>query len=405
MELTDRASRALRRAGPAVGPGRELALRGPRRHLGRRPSPQRRRRATRCSTGWVRSTIRGSTSAARRCSASWPASSTASTTPSPTSVAPPRHRAELGFLQTEAYQTSSLGRAQCQAGDYDSRRRHPGARHRQGRSHRRRAPGGPRPGPPRARPPGPRRPTPSARAALESAAAWHRAAGGGEQAALGECLLAAMDAADQVPDAGPRLAAILDEARRDGDAHVEVFALDALGRLAAEAGDVDHGPGALRRGRPAHGRRRRLHHRPRPNRRARASDPSSDPAQRVPASRSRLVGAPVRTRSARWFITMNAGNPPAAIAMPTTCPPRTVSPSSRNDHTHRQRGLHDLRDRDRADRDRLLREHQQPVRGDPGEQREDRACRSSPCRSARTRRRWRSPGGARRPRRSGRSSP
>ena len=27
---------------------------------------------------------------------------------------------QLGFLQTEAYQVSSLGRAQCQAGDYDT---------------------------------------------------------------------------------------------------------------------------------------------------------------------------------------------------------------------------------------------------------------------------------------------
>ena len=33
----------------------------------------------------------------------------------------------LGFLQTEAYQLASLGRAQCQAGDYDDRRRHPAA--------------------------------------------------------------------------------------------------------------------------------------------------------------------------------------------------------------------------------------------------------------------------------------
>ena len=42
----------------------------------------------------------------------------------------------LGFLQTEAYQLSSLGRAQCQAGDYDAGCRHPATRHRQGRSHR-----------------------------------------------------------------------------------------------------------------------------------------------------------------------------------------------------------------------------------------------------------------------------
>ncbi len=139
--------------------------------------------------------------------------------------------ARLGFLQTEAYQLSILGRAQCQAGDYmtgaatleraiekaeaigDVRlvalaRVHLGRVLRAlGR-------------------------VAQARSALEAAAAWHRAAGGGEQAALGECLLAALDADE------PRLVAILDAARRTDDAPVEVFALDALARLAAEAGDV-----------------------------------------------------------------------------------------------------------------------------------------------------------------------
>ena len=67
---------------------------------------------------------------------------------------------------------------------------------------------------------------------------WHRAAGGGEQAALGECLLAAVDAADRVPGAEDRLVAILDDARRNDDAHVEVFALDALARIAADTGDL-----------------------------------------------------------------------------------------------------------------------------------------------------------------------
>ena len=38
---------------------------------------------------------------------------------------------------------------------------------------------------------------------------------------------------------------ILEEARRNGDAHVEVFALDALARIAAEAGD-DAGARTLR---------------------------------------------------------------------------------------------------------------------------------------------------------------
>ena len=70
------------------------------------------------------------------------------------------------------------------------------------------------------------------------AAAWHRAAGGGEQAALGECLLAAIDIENRDSGAEQRLIAILDEARDHDDAHVEVFALDALARLAAEAGNL-----------------------------------------------------------------------------------------------------------------------------------------------------------------------
>ena len=47
-----------------------------------------------------------------------------------------------------------------------------------------------------------------------------------------------MDAADRQPDAKDRLATILDDARENGDAHVEVFALDALARVAADAGDI-----------------------------------------------------------------------------------------------------------------------------------------------------------------------
>jgi tetratricopeptide (TPR) repeat protein len=149
-----------------------------------------------------------------------------------------RTSGRLGFLQTEAYQLSSLGRAQCQAGDYatgaatlelaiekaeatgDVRlvalaRVHLG---RVLRALERDVP---------------------ARAALEAATAWHRAAGGGEQAALGECLLAALDAENRVPGAEERLATILDDAQRNDDAPVEVFALDALARIAAEAGDLD----------------------------------------------------------------------------------------------------------------------------------------------------------------------
>ena len=68
----------------------------------------------------------------------------------------------------------------------------------------------------------------------EKAGAFHRTAGGGEQAALGDCLLAALDAADGLPGARQRLEALLDAARRGDDAPVEVFALDALGRLTGD---------------------------------------------------------------------------------------------------------------------------------------------------------------------------
>jgi predicted ATPase/DNA-binding SARP family transcriptional activator len=144
----------------------------------------------------------------------------------------------LGFLQTEAYQTASLGRAQCQAGDYESgaatlelaidkaeatgdARMATLARVHLGRVLR--ALGQ----------------LTAARTALENAAAWHHAAGGGEQAALGDCLLAAMDAADRVSGAHERLLNILDSARANDAAHVEVFALDALAREAIEHGDID----------------------------------------------------------------------------------------------------------------------------------------------------------------------
>jgi predicted ATPase/DNA-binding SARP family transcriptional activator len=150
----------------------------------------------------------------------------------------------LGFLQTRAYQLASLGRAQCQAGDYDAgavtlqiaiaeaestgdarlaalTRVHAGRVLRALGQWAR------------------------ARAALEGATAWHRHAGGGEQAALGECLLAALDAVDGIAGAEERLETILVDARRTDDPHVEVFALDALARIAAEAGDISTANGLL----------------------------------------------------------------------------------------------------------------------------------------------------------------
>ena len=143
----------------------------------------------------------------------------------------------LGFQQTEAYQVSSLGRAQCQAGDYTA-----GAATLELAVEKAEATGDVRLAAlvrvhlgrvlralgENAR----------ARAALEAADAWHRSAGGGEQAALGECLLAAMDVDDPTADAEQRLTVILEDARRDDLTHVEVFALDALARVASNAGDI-----------------------------------------------------------------------------------------------------------------------------------------------------------------------
>ena len=65
----------------------------------------------------------------------------------------------LGFLQTEAYQLTSLGRAQCQAGDYEAGAATLALGDRQGGGDRRRAAGRARPRPPRPRPAraGPRR--------------------------------------------------------------------------------------------------------------------------------------------------------------------------------------------------------------------------------------------------------
>ena len=166
----------------------------------------------RSSTGCERSTTRGCTSAATRCSASWPASSTASTMPSSTSVAPRKRRDVSASCRprpttspasdersarpaTTTPGAATLGLAIDKAEATGDVRLAALARVHLGRVLR--ALGQ----------------VAEARTALEAAAAWHRAAGGGEQAALGECLLAAMDAADREPGAEERLVAILDEAR------------------------------------------------------------------------------------------------------------------------------------------------------------------------------------------------
>jgi predicted ATPase/DNA-binding SARP family transcriptional activator len=141
----------------------------------------------------------------------------------------------LGFRQTEAYQVTSLGRAQCQAGDYEA-----GAKSLARGIAKAEATGDVRLGAlgrvHLGRVLRPLDRTAEARAALERAADFHHSAGGGEQQRLGDCLLAALDAAAGDPGAPARLRAVLEAARREDDAPAEVFALDALGRLGGDAG-------------------------------------------------------------------------------------------------------------------------------------------------------------------------
>jgi hypothetical protein len=76
---------------------------------------------------------------------------------------------------------------------------------------------------------------------VTSAVTWHRSAGGGEQALLGECVLAVLDAHDRVPGAPKRLWSVLRSARDARDAAAAVLSLDALGRLADLQGDQPAG--------------------------------------------------------------------------------------------------------------------------------------------------------------------
>ena len=218
----------------------------------------------------------------------------------------------LGFLQTEAYQLSSLGRAQCQAGDYEAgaatlelaidkaeaigdvrlaalARVHLGrvlrALGRVGRGARRaRSRGGVAP-----------------------------RAGGGEQAVLGDCLLAAST---------PRIGT----ARRRASGSRRSSTPPA----ATTTPPSRSSPSTRWRGWLP---RRATRRGPRPLRAAdgawrspRTSSPSAiGPTPRGQAARLTCVAALVDTT--------NASSPPMTIAMPTTCRSFTTSPSSRNDHT------------------------------------------------------------------------
>jgi tetratricopeptide (TPR) repeat protein len=142
-----------------------------------------------------------------------------------------------GFQQTEAYQLASLGRALCQTDDYEA-----GAATLQVAVEKAEAAGDARLAALSrvhlARVLRALGRTALARDAAEVTVSWHRATGGGEQALLGECLLAALDAADRRLGAQQRLQAILETARVHNDAPTEVLALDGLAGLAMAAGDT-----------------------------------------------------------------------------------------------------------------------------------------------------------------------
>ena len=128
----------------------------------------------------------------------------------------------LGFLQTEAYQLSSLGRAQCQAGDYEAGAATPRARDREGRGHRRRAAGGARAGAPRAR---------AARARSRRrrrATRSRRRRRGTAPPAAGSRRARRVPARRDGRTTSTACTQILDESP---EPHVAVFALDALGRV------------------------------------------------------------------------------------------------------------------------------------------------------------------------------
>jgi predicted ATPase/DNA-binding SARP family transcriptional activator len=77
----------------------------------------------------------------------------------------------------------------------------------------------------------------AARAALVQADDWFRASGGGDESALAECLVGAIDAEFDQPGSTGALEALLK--REPDDIEVQVLALDALAAVQARAGEHD----------------------------------------------------------------------------------------------------------------------------------------------------------------------
>ena len=160
-----------------------------------------------------------------------------------------------------------------------------------------------------------------------------------------------------------------------GDAPVEVFALDALARIAAGRDDIatardlceaaDRRMGAashfiteLDRSRRPRGQADRLSITP----------PRRSPRLAITFARS---SSSRRVRSPRWLSTTKASNPPTTIGDAGDLPVIDHLAQQQERPHDRQRGLSHLGDPDRADLDRLLREHHQPLGHDPAGERED----------------------------------
>lgn len=88
----------------------------------------------------------------------------------------------------------------------------------------------------------------ASRSCFELADAWFRASGGGgAEADLAQCMLAAMDAEDGLRAAEQRLMLLLDTAADKGDIEVEVLVRDALAAVRAESGDSEEAISLLQR--------------------------------------------------------------------------------------------------------------------------------------------------------------
>jgi predicted ATPase len=75
--------------------------------------------------------------------------------------------------------------------------------------------------------------------AVQAADHWFESSGGGDGAALASCLHSAMDAEDGDSSAEPRLRAVLQQARGQHTPDIEIMAMDALARNAANNHDLD----------------------------------------------------------------------------------------------------------------------------------------------------------------------